>query len=135
MHSVTVTYKRNTEYYFTISPEQSMNNLNENSLVEGEQVLLNTAQEFRDYVAKKVSHVYALLQGRKNRDEVNKAMIMKLDELPMFQEPFEIGNLFKNYKLAYMNFTNIKVHGMSGFNQSLMLINTKDKTVNSYHNL
>jgi hypothetical protein len=98
----------------------------DNSTTEGHHTLLETGEEIKDYLGKKISQLYDLLRGRKNKEEVEKALTISSDELPTFPEPYEIHDLYKNYKLAYMNFTNIHVAGMSGFKQSELRTNLEE---------
>lgn len=70
-----------------------------------------------------------MLKGCKNKNDVEKATRLDFEHLPHFEEPLNVGNFTKNYKLADVSFYNVKVQGMKNFHSAEVQTDLNHRTV------
>ncbi|XP_065218599.1 uncharacterized protein LOC135844364 [Planococcus citri] len=94
------------------------------------QKLLESQEDLREYVSSQMDHVYEILKKLANSTDSHKVLAMDLDELPFISDSFYIGKFNKSYKLADMQYTNVKVYGMSGFKNYALSVDKNHKKAN-----
>lgn len=75
--------------------------------------LLNKTNEVEEFLKDKWLHLKQLFKGCKNQKDVSRQALSATNfkELSLTEDLF-VGNIIKNYKLAYINFTNVHIFGL-----------------------
>lgn len=94
------------------------------------QKLLESQADLRDFIANKVADIYDILKELDKAADSQKVLTLNVDKVPHFADPFYIGKFNKTYKLADMQYRNVKVHGMSNFKDYVMSIDSPNRKVN-----
>lgn len=132
----TDSHKRSADDEFSSeAPVESAGNKIEEVVKDEVNSVLNTVTEIKGFLGTKWNQLRSLFKGCKNEADVKRQALSAVDEeLPLFQDPYYIGDIIRNYKLAYINYTNVYVHGLSGFKKSELSVDSKTNKVkhNSY---
>lgn len=86
---------------------------NEQNLQNEGYSLLNKANEVEEFLKDKWLQLKKLFKGCKNQKDVSRQALSatNLKELSL-QEDIFVGDIIRNYKLAYINFTNVHIFGL-----------------------